>query len=78
MILATAILAFGATAMMWGVLQLWQWAGGDEQDSGRGGYDSHAPSQSDWLFMDLRFLALVVAPLLGGAILILLGLTRLL
>lgn len=77
MILDISLLVAGAALMGLGVMMLLAWMGDDGENSGRFGFRSRGAAQTDWVFMDLQFLALVIAPLLGGAILIVFGLVRL-
>jgi len=73
LILNIALTAVGAALMVVGVAMLSRWERGEGE-----GESSPRPqaAQSDWILMDLRFLALVIAPLLGGAVLIVFAIVR--
>lgn len=77
MILDVSIVVGGGALMILGMLMLLRWLGEEGEGSGKFGFGSRSASQGDWVLMDLQFLALVIAPLLGGAILIVFGLARL-
>lgn len=68
------LIAVGAALMIMGTLMLWPWVEGQGRFAERGSYDGRGGGQSDWVFLTLYFLTLVIAPLLGGAILIVFGL----
>lgn len=68
-------IAIGAVMMTVGVVMLSGWSGGGGRWFGQ---DEQGPSRSNWLIMDLYFLAKVVCPLFVGAVLILYGLRQLL
>ncbi|MHC4985052.1 MAG: hypothetical protein ACYTFO_02745 [Planctomycetota bacterium] len=70
------LIAIGGTLMILGTLMLLPWVEGQGRFAERGGYDARGTIQSDWLFISLYFLSLVIAPLLGGAILIVYGLDQ--
>jgi hypothetical protein len=71
--LAIALLVAGGTLMLTGVLMLWEWLGGESKL-----FDADSSwVQADWLLLDIRFIALVIAPMLFGAILIVFGMARL-
>jgi hypothetical protein len=55
-----------------------QWSSGQSRWFDAGVRDSAGASKTDRQFIDLYFIALVVAPLLGGAIAVLFGLRALL
>ncbi len=74
--LAILMLIGGIVSMVFGALCLTGWVGG-----GGGSrsivYDCPGRTKTDRQWLTLYFLATVVAPLLGGAMLILFGLQRL-
>jgi hypothetical protein len=54
------------------VLMLWEWLSGNSPL-----FDADSSwVQADWLLLDIRFIAMVIAPLLFGAILIIFGMVR--
>ena len=75
MILGIILLVVGIALMLLGVMMLWEWLSGVSRFFESSGRDK-SMAQSDWVLMDLHFLALVIAPLLGGAIMIVFGLIR--
>lgn len=72
--LGSICIAVGAVLMTIGVVMLSGWSGGSGRWFGR---DGRGPSRTNWLIMDLYFLAKVVCPLFVGAVLILYGLRQL-
>ena len=76
MILGVILLTIGAALMLLGVYMLWEWLGGSSKLFEAAGRNRPA-SQPDFVLMSLCFISLVVASLLGGAILIVFGLARL-
>jgi hypothetical protein len=77
MILDASLVVAGAALMILGVWMLLRWMGDEGEGTGKFGFGSRGASQNDWVLMDLQFIALVIAPLLGGAILLVFGLARL-
>ena len=71
------LIAVGGTLMILGTLMLMPWVEGQGRFAERGGSDGRGTIQSDWLFICVYFLSLVIAPLLSGAILIVFGLNQL-
>lgn len=76
MILGVILLLIGAALMLTGVCMLWEWLSGTNKWSDTAGRGQRT-SQPDFVLMGLWFLSIVVASLLGGAILIVFGLSRL-
>ncbi len=71
--LAIALLISGGVLMLTGVLMLWEWLSGNSPL-----FDANSSwGQADWLLLDIRFIAMVIAPMLFGAILIVFGMVRL-
>jgi len=64
----------GAVLMGLGVVMLIGWVGGKSRWFDEAVYDRRGSSKVDRQFLDLYFLAIVIAPLLGGAIMIVFGL----
>jgi len=77
MVFDVSLVVAGGALMVLGILMLLRWMGDEGDGTGKFGVGSRSASQNDWVLMDLQFLALVIAPLLGGAILIVFGLVRL-
>lgn len=78
MIFNVSLVVVGAALMILGAWMLLRWMGDEGgESSGRFGRGHRSASQNDWVLMDLQFIASVIAPLLGGAILIVCGLVRL-
>lgn len=73
MIIGVILLVIGAALMLLGVYMLWEWLGGSGKLFDAAGRNQSA-SQPEFILMGLCFLSLVVASLLGGAILIVFGL----
>lgn len=71
------LIAAGALAMLLGTLTLWQWNTGAGRWFDPGVADRPGDTKNDRQFLDLYFISLIVAPLLGGAILIVFGLKEL-
>ncbi len=76
MALGIILLVIGAALMLVGVCMLWEWLSGSGKFFAATQRDRSAP-QSDFVLMTLCFLSLVIAAVLGGAILIVFGLARL-
>ncbi len=70
------LIAAGAVLMIAGVLLLGAWLSGRASWLDAGVYDRPGATKTDRQFINLYFVALVLAPLLVGAVLIVYGLTR--
>ena len=68
------LLAVGAVLMVFGLCMLWDWVDGDSRWFDAGVFERSGSSKNDRQFLDLYYVAIVLAPLLSGAILIVLGL----
>ncbi len=68
----------GLAAMGVGVIMFAQWASGQSRWFDAGVRDSAGASKTDRQFLNLYFIAFVIAPLLGGALAVLFGLRELL
>jgi len=68
----------GAALLLTGGVMLTGWVGGKERWFSSGGAEGSGGSKTDRMFVELYFLALVIAPLLAGATVLLLGLSSLL
>jgi hypothetical protein len=75
--LGTVLIAIGAVLMIAGLFALGGWLGGRAGRLGRFVVDRAGDSKTDRQLLDLYFIALVIAPLLGGALLIAFGLLHL-
>jgi hypothetical protein len=75
--LGIILVLVGAALMLIGLVLLGGWVGGRSGRVGGGVLDRHGDSKTDRQFLALYFIVLVVAPLLGGAILIAFGLRHL-
>jgi hypothetical protein len=75
---AYVLIIVGAIATLFGVVMLWQWNSGTCKWLDRGVFDKPGSSKNDRQFLQLYFISLVLAPLLGGAILVVYGLSRIL
>ncbi len=62
--------------MLVGVVTLAAWVGGRSSWFDAGVYDRQGDTKTDRQFLDLYFVAMVIAPLLAGALLIVLGLQQ--
>ena len=69
------LLIVGAGLMLGGGVMLARCTGGQSQFLELARRDRTGAAQSDYIYMGLVFLSVVIAPLLGGAILIVAGLT---
>jgi hypothetical protein len=67
----------GAALMGLAVAMLGPWLGGKSQWLDGGAPDGRGPGKTDRQFINLYFLAFVIAPLLAGAVLIVFGLREL-
>jgi hypothetical protein len=72
-----AWIAIGLVLMALGTLSMWGWLSGKSHWFGQDVYDDRGSSKSDRLLLYVTFLAMVLAPLLCGAVLIMYGLYRL-
>ena len=72
--LGPILVIVGAALMILGVFMLASWVSGSSRLFDSGVYDRKGDSKIDRQFLDLYFLAIVIAPLLGGAIMIAFGL----
>jgi hypothetical protein len=75
--LGAVLIVVGAVLMVVGAVMLCGWIGGRSSWFNVGVYDRVGQSKTDRQFLHLYFIALVLAPLLCGAILIAFGLRRL-
>lgn len=75
--LAIALIAVGVVLMLVGVITLAAWVSGKSSWFDAGVYDRQGETKTDRQYLDLYFVALVIAPLLVGALLIVLGLQQL-
>ena len=72
--LSMILIIGGICLMIFGVCMLVMWVSGKGRWFDTGVYDSRGSSKVDRMFLDLYFLAIVIAPLLSGAIMIVFGL----
>jgi len=72
--MAWILIAAGAALMLLGIAAIGAWIGGKGQWFDGGGYDRRGTSKTDRQLLDVCFIALVIAPLLIGAVLIVFGL----
>jgi hypothetical protein len=75
--MGAVLIACGVASMLLGVLMLIGWVGGKSGWFDSAVYDRRGGSKTDRMFLYLYFLALVIAPLALGALLIVLGLQEL-
>ena len=68
----------GAILMLGGGIMLAGWGSGKSRWSNASVSDRQGSSKTDRMFMYLYFVAMVIAPLLGGGIVIVAGLVKLL
>ncbi len=68
----------GALAMVFGTVMIIHWVSGKGCWLDRGVVDTRGATKSERQLLDIYFVALVLTPLLGGALAILLGLRELL
>ena len=76
--LGYAFIIVGAAGMLLGALMLCQWIGSAQRWTKLPVYESTGDTKNQRQYIDLYFIATVVAPLLIGATLILFGLRRVL
>ena len=72
--LGVVLIAAGGACMAGGVVLLLGWVGGKSAWFDSAVYDRPGASKNDRQFLDLYFAALVIAPLLAGALMIAFGL----
>ena len=72
--LGLILIVVGAGLMVLGIISLAGWISGKSRWLEGGVYDRRGASKVDRQFLDLYFVAVVIAPLLVGAILIVFGL----
>ena len=72
--LGAALIFIGTVLMFLGILLLAGWVSGKSAWFDPGVYDRQGSSKNDRQFLDLYFIAIVLAPLLVGALLIVFGL----
>ncbi len=76
--LSIILIVVGGILMGFGVLMLSAWVSGKSTWFDAGVYDRRGTTMNERQFLNLYFVSMVLAPLLGGAILIVFGLRRLL
>jgi hypothetical protein len=76
--LGIALIAAGVVLMVVGSVLLLAWTGDPSRWFDSGIHDSRGTTKTDRQFLDLYFLAIVIAPLLVGGLLIALGLRQIL
>ncbi|MFP3938302.1 MAG: hypothetical protein ACLFVW_08160 [Phycisphaerae bacterium] len=74
MLLGMVLIAAGALSMAGGVLLLLGWVSGKSTWFDSAVFDRPGASKNDRQYLDLYFSALVLAPLLGGGLMIAFGL----
>jgi hypothetical protein len=74
--LGVGLIVLGAACMIGGTIMLAGWLGGKSSWFGAGVYDRAGESKSDRQALYLYFIALVIAPLLGGALIIAFGILQ--
>jgi hypothetical protein len=72
------LILIGGALMAFGAVMLAGWTGGKSHWFGSDVYDRAGNTQSDWVFLDLYFVAKVLFPLFVGAGMVVYGLRRLL
>jgi hypothetical protein len=77
-IYAYICIVVGAIATLFGVVMLWQWNSGTGSWLDSGVVGKAGTSKNDRQFILLYFISLVLAPLLGGAIMVVFGLGHIL
>ena len=70
------LIAAGGVLMLFGVIMLVAWVGGQSRWLDAGVLDRQGSSKNDRQFLDLYYVSIVLAPLLCGAILIVLGIHK--
>ena len=74
--LGGVLILIGAALMVFGATMLAGWISGKGAWFDADVYTRPGRGQKDWLLLDLHFMAKVLAPLMVGAVLILVGLRR--
>ncbi|HUS47638.1 MAG TPA: hypothetical protein VM098_05935 [Phycisphaerae bacterium] len=74
--LGPILVLVGAGMMLSGSVMLAGWVSGKSRWFNASVYDRQGCSKTDRMFIDLYFIAMVLAPLLGGAIVIVVGLLK--
>ena len=74
--LGGVLIFVGAALMLFGATMLGGWISGKGAWSDADIYTRPGRDQKEWLLLDLHFLAKIIAPLMAGAVLILVGLRR--
>jgi hypothetical protein len=74
---AGILIAVGVVLMLFGVVMLGGWVAGKSNWFDSGVFDRAGTSKTDRQFLDLYFVAIVLAPLFFGGLLIVLGLRTL-
>ncbi len=77
MLLGVIFIVIGVGLMIFGVRMLWSWLGTTASRFDASWFDRGGSSKTDRQFLDLYFIAAVLGPLLGGAMLIVFGLSQL-
>jgi len=75
--LGPVLVLFGVGLMFMGSVMLAGWVSGKSRWFNASVYDRQGVSKTDRMFIDLYFISMVLAPLLAGAIIIVVGLLRL-
>jgi hypothetical protein len=70
------LIVAGAGLMLFGLCMLWGWVNGRSRWFDAGVFDRAGASKNDRQFLDLYYIAIVLAPLLCGAVMMALGLRR--
>ena len=76
MLLGVILILVGVALMIFGIRMLWSWLGSTASRFDAAWFDRGGSSKTDRQFLDLYFIAAVLGPLLGGAILIVFGLAQ--
>ena len=74
--LAVILVIIGAALMLFGLFMLWGWLNGRSRWFDSGVFDREGASKIDRQFLDLYYIALVLAPLMCGAIIMAFGLRK--
>lgn len=77
MLLGVIFILVGLGLMIFGVRMLWSWLGTTASRSDAAWFDRSGTTKGDPDFPYMYFIGAIVGPLLGGAMLILFGLTQL-
>lgn len=76
MLVGAIFILVGLGLMIFGVRMLWSWLGSTASQSDASWFDRSGTTKADPDFPYLYFIGAIVGPLLGGAILIVLGLVQ--